>query len=203
MCESCPRSERGLVMRCLVICSCLGITVGAVGFASDLPRKVKPVVVWTGIDTKQPKDLFTRSCSPKEWQMTWKRHCGPGKETAKPKCPRVDFSSVMVIALFCKTSRIRLQEVVEEKKCIRVRFQGYGNQIIFSPSQPPNDKEKVGGIELGRGELDLDKPYLLSYAFIVLPRSNKPVVIEKDVQARIGDLPVWKELGKFPAIMDK
>lgn len=187
-------------MRWFLLFASLALAAASVGFAADLPRKVKPVVVWTGIDSKQPKDSFARDCSPKDWQATWKAHCGQAKAAPHQTCPEVDFDSYMVIAVFRKTSRIRVHEIVEEKECVRVRYQPCGNQIIFVPDPATNTVKRV---EAGRGELDPDKPYLLSFAFVVLPRSNKAVVVEADVQDVIGKPPVWKERAKFPALVEK
>jgi hypothetical protein len=89
---------------------------------------------------------------------------------------------------------------VEEKECIRVRFPPWGNQIIFVPDP---DKGKVKVVDAGRGEIDLDKPSPLSFAFVVLPKTDKVIVIEKDVQHIIGKPPVWKEQARFQAPVGK
>jgi hypothetical protein len=56
---------------------------------------------------------------------------------------------------------------------------------------------------LGRGEIDPDKPYLLSFAFVVLPRSTKAVIVEEEVQDIIGKAPVWQERARFPALAER
>jgi hypothetical protein len=187
-------------MRWFIVFGSMAIAADSVGFAADPPRKVKPVVVWTGTDSKQAKDSFARCGSPKDWQATWNAHCGQEKPADLPTCPEVDFDSYMVIAVFRKTSRIRVSEIVEEKECVRVRYQPWGNQIVFVPGP---DAGTVKVVELGRGELDPDKPYMLSFAFVVLPKANKAVVLEEDIQDLIGKPPVWKERAKFPALMEK
>jgi hypothetical protein len=89
---------------------------------------------------------------------------------------------------------------VEEKEWIRVRYQPWGNQIIFGYG-PDSGTLKI--FELGRGELDPNKAYMLSFAFVVLPKANKAVVLEEDVQHQIGKPPVWKERAKFAALVEK
>ena len=178
----------------------IAIAAGSLGFAADLPRKVKPVVVWTGTDNKQTKESFARCCSRKDWQATWNAHCGQEKTADLPTCPEIDFDSYMVIAVIRRTSRIHVSEILEEKGCVRVRYQPWGNQIVFAPD-PDSGIFKI--VEGGRGELDPNKPYTLGFAFVVLPKANKAVVLEEDVQGRIGKPPVWKERAKFPALVQK
>jgi hypothetical protein len=187
-------------MRWVVIFGTMAIAVRSVGFSADVPRKVKPVVVWTGTASQQTKDSFDRCCSQKDWQVTWKAHSGRKGDAEDPTCPQVDFDSYMVIAIFRKTSRIRISDIVEEKECVRLRYQPWGNQVIFVPD---HDTRAVKIVELGRGEIDPDKPYLLSLAFVVLPRDHKAVILEEDVQGIIGKPPLWKERARFRATVEK
>jgi hypothetical protein len=185
----------------LVVLGILVMAVGSVLFGAELPRKVKPVVVWTGTDSKQAKDSFSRCCSPADWLAIWKAHSGREGNAERVGYPEVDFDSYMVIAVFQKTSRLRLVEVVEEKECVRVRSQPWGNQIAFIPTNVNGFEVKV--FDLGRGLIDLEKPYPLSFAFVVLPKGNKAVILEEDVQDLIGKSPVWKERARFPALPEK
>ncbi|HLW65389.1 MAG TPA: hypothetical protein VKS79_08730 [Gemmataceae bacterium] len=188
-------------MRWFVVFGSLAISVHSVGFASDPPRTIKPVVVWTGIDSKQPKDSFARCCSAKEWQAIWDAHCGQQTPSDGPSCLDVNFDSYMVIAVFRRTSRIRVGEIIEEMDCVRLRYHPWGDQLVFVPPSDGSNNVKIW--EAGRGELDPDKPYLLSFVFVVLPRANKAFIIEEDVQDWIGKSPVWKEKAKFPALTQK
>ncbi len=187
-------------MRWFVILGIVTIPAAPAVLGADLPRKVRPVVVWTGTDSKQSKESFARCTSPKEWQATWKAHTDRLGGADEPACPQVDFDSYTVIAIFRKRSRLRISEVVEEQDCVRVRYQPWGDQIAFIPG-PKGSSVKV--LESGRGEIDLNKPYLLSFAFIVLPKGAKAIILEEDVQSVIGDPPVWKECAKFPATVEK
>jgi hypothetical protein len=187
-------------MRWLVVIGSMAIATGSDGFASELPRKIKPVVVWTGTDSKQTKDSFARCCSVKDWLATWITHRGKGKPTDPRTCPEVDFASYMVIAVFRKTSQIHVCEMVEEKDCVRVRYQPWGNQLFFLPA---SDGSTFKIVEQGRGELDLAKPYLLSFAFAIVPKVNKALVLEEDVQDLIGKPPLWKEQARFPVLVEK
>lgn len=184
-------------MRWSIIFSGIAIAAGTVAQAADLPREVIPVVVWTGTDSQQTKESFVRCCSATDWQATWAAHLGYKKYTHPPACPDVDFQSYMVIAVFRKTSDIRVSEVVEEGECVHFRYHPCGNQTVFVPS-PGSGPVKI--LEAGRSEVDPNKPYLLSFAFAVLPRCNKVIIVEEDVQDVIGNPPVWKERTTFPAL---
>jgi hypothetical protein len=97
-------------------------------------------------------------------------------------------------------SRIRISDIVEEKECIRVRYQPWGNQVVFIPD-PERSTVKV--VEAGRGEIHPEKPRTLSFAFAVLNKGNKAIVIEEDVQPILGKQPVWEERAKFSALQEK
>jgi hypothetical protein len=119
-------------MRWFIAVASIASVSGSIAFAADL-RKLKPVVAWTGTDSKQTGDSFARCCSPKDWYATWQAHRGRKGNAEDPTCPEVDFQSYMVIAVFRKTSRISVSDIVEENHCVRVRYQPWGNQIVFAP----------------------------------------------------------------------
>ncbi len=159
----------------------------------DLPRKLAPVVIFNGVDSRQAKESFVRCDSLKEWKSIWEAHCGPGKATTDLD---IDFDSHMVIAIFSSRSRLRPGDISEFGSFIRLRYHPWGDQIIFAPDP---DGKKVRVIDSGRGEIDLDKPRMLSFAFVVLPKRTKPVIVEENVQHVIGDPAVWKERAKLPS----
>jgi hypothetical protein len=68
---------------------------------------------------------------------------------------------------------------------------------------PRPDGCTVKPFQVGRGELDPKKPYDSSYAFVVLPKSNKAITIEEDVQSAISNPRVWKKRTKLPTIRQK
>jgi hypothetical protein len=156
-------------------------------------RKVTPVLLWTGAGSKQTEALFARAASQRDWQAIWHRHMARDRDTDDRTCPEVDFGSYLVVALFPGAERIRLSEVVEAAGCVRVRFQ-LGSQVAFLPgwkvikviTDDPDDSDGKGN-PTGR------------FLFLVLPRSNRVLVVEEDVSGRIGGPAVWKERARFPA----
>ena len=83
---------------------------------------------------------------------------------------------------------MRVIEVAEEKDRVRLRYRPTWYQTGIG--QPPPEEFQIDW-------KDWDTQ---SYAFIVLPRSNKVLILEEDVHDIIGDPPEWKERVRFPAI---
>jgi hypothetical protein len=156
--------------------------------AEELPRKIKPVMVWTGTESKQTKESFARCCSQKDWEASWHKHKGRDEKTDRGTCPEVDFDSYMVIVIFHGESYqnhgIDIKSVTEEKGCVRVRYRPSWYQVASVPGQAEDFKA-----------LETQ-----TYAFVVLPRSEKAIVMEEDVRNLIPDPPVWKERAKLAAL---
>jgi hypothetical protein len=181
-----------LSMLFITLMSSLACGSGFVGIEKDNFRKIQPTVVLTGVDSQQSREAFVRCDSTDAWQATWKAHRSEGFETS---CMDVDFQSHMVVAVYSPSSRISIVDVSENESSVRIRYRPYGNQIIFIPDA---DGKNVKVYQAGRGELDLSKPSLLSYAFIVIPKRNKVIVIEEDVRRLISGPAIWKDKAKLP-----
>jgi hypothetical protein len=156
--------------------------------AEETPRKLKPVMVWTGTDSKQAKESFTRCCSQKDWEVSWHKHQGGDGQANHRTCPEIDFDSYMVIVIFHgKSSQnigINIVDVFEDKESFHVRYKPLWYQI---------------GILLG-ANLDQKQLDTQSYVFIVLPKSQKAIVLEENVSGVIVGPPIWKERTKMPPL---
>jgi hypothetical protein len=172
-----------------VIASCLAVALGCVlALAADPPRKVKPVVVWSGIDSGQSKPVFCRCRSADEWQATWKAHQHEGGDAGRA-APEVDFESFMVLALFqgdgSQNYGLVVVEIVDEADGLRVRYETGYYQIAGIPDS-----------EADRRKLDTR-----SFAFIVIPRSDKAITFESGTRQRTNLPPGdWKQVGTVPAV---
>jgi hypothetical protein len=157
-------------------------------WSADPPTKLKPVVVWTGLDSAQAKPWVARCITEEQWRETWKAHGTENGGRARA-FPEVDFGAYMVLAVFqgqgSQNYGLFDFEITDESDCLRVRYvTGY---------------YQIGGIpESNADERRLDTQ---SYAFLVLPKSNKAIVFEeaKDVRTRTG----WKERGRIAAVAIK
>ena len=154
--------------------------------AEELPRALKPVIVWTGTYSKEADQSFARCCSQREWETCWNKHIAIDEKADKQPCPEIDFDSYMTIVFFKGQSDhgLTINSILEEKDCIRVRYRPNSYQTgELRPGEP-----------VGRAQ---------NYSFIVFAKSKKPVVLEEDVHFLIGDPPVWKQQAKLPAVDDK
>src|SRR5262249_37712863 len=161
--------------------------------AGDFPRTIKPVMAWAGNDNKQTKPCFARCDTPEEWAAIWQKHHGLGTDRTAdvPPCPEVDFGSYMVVAIlhgqFGMTTGISVREVVEEKSRLRVRYELFGCQI-------------GAGMDSRAYEKLLQKfAETHCFAFVVLPKNSKTVVLERDERHLINGPPRWKEVVKLAA----
>jgi hypothetical protein len=164
-----------------LIFSLVSIMVLSPSIRAEAPRIVKPVFVWSGVDSDQAEPSFVRSVSKRELQAVWDKHRAKA-EKVQP-CPEVDFAGHMVIAMFEGTMQyhpgIELVEIIEDVDCLRVHYYHRGSgQWVFSP--PPNE---------GR-----------AYVFLVIPASKKRVVFEEQWRARTSDPYSWKERMQIPAV---
>jgi hypothetical protein len=164
------------------------ILAAAPALAEELPRPLKPAMVWTGTDSKQAKESFARLGSQKDWEDTWHKHRGRDKIADSWTCPEIDFDSYMVVAIFhgksYQNNGIKITAVSEEKDLVRVRYKPTWYQVA---------------IVRGREGDDAHSYDTQSYAFIVLPKSSKAILLEEDVHGINGEPPVWKERAKLAA----
>jgi len=163
------------------------IAVGITGmdrlFAAEAtPPALRPCVVLTGADSLVKSPGYVRVESEKEWASVWHHHKGV-EETKEHDAffnplglPGIDFDRYMVIAVFCgsgwNSAGVTVASLTEERERLLLRFQGKWYQTA-GPD---------GG---GRPAC--------AYGFLVLPRTEKTVVLEENVQHLIGGPPVWKE----------
>jgi len=167
----------------LVAAIAVGITgMGRLFAAEATPSALRPCVVLTGADSLVKSPGYVRVESEKEWASVWHHHKGV-EETKEHDAffnplglPGIDFDRYMVIAVFCgsgwNSAGVTVASLTEERERLLLRFQGKWYQTA-GPD---------GG---GRPAC--------AYGFLVLPRTEKTVVLEENVQHLIGGPPVWKE----------
>jgi hypothetical protein len=92
--------------------------------------------------------------------------------------PRLDASP----DLAKKNFGVDVHSILEETDCIRVQYRSPSWQTRF----------------------DIEQKYdAQSFAFIVLPKSQKTIVFDEDVQHLLGESPIWEERAKLPALDKK
>jgi hypothetical protein len=179
-----------LIAACLTIFACPCFTPTA----ADPPQKIKPIMVWSGIDSGCAKESFARSTSQDEWRKTWKLHSVEGGDAGR-RTPDVDFDSYMVLSLFdgegSQNHGVVLIEIINEANCLRVR---YAVPLYQTGEIPDSEDAKL-------------RLATRSYAFVILPRSDKTIIFEEGQPHREGGGEVtykdWKEKGRSAAVKPK
>jgi len=176
-------SEKNFAMRAVLACLVV-VGFGPSLFADEPPKQIKPVVVWTGIESENSEPSFHCMRSNDEWTKIWIKHKGySGQRTLwKEQCPQVDFDSNMVVGLFHgernNNSGLKVVSVTDEKTLLRIRF----CPLWYSSG------------------LDRDDRRTESYALLVIPKSTKTIVIEEDTRSLIRGSPVWTERARLSAV---
>jgi hypothetical protein len=185
-----------MIARVLLGCAALGV----LSFLSlaDEPKemKLKPVAVFRGSHSAIDRETFAVVSDEKEWKSIWEKHRGDEKTlrfTERVQYFDIDFDTQYVVAVFpadgdeCLiTPRRRGDEVAIG---FLPHFYGIeGRQPGMQDTRSAHDKAKERAI--------------MPYAFAVLPKPVKTVVIEKDIRRDKFAAPEWKEVKRFPTPKD-
>jgi hypothetical protein len=170
--------------------ACTMIVIGSAS-AGDPPTKVRPVIEWTGTDSSVPKSSYIRCQSPKELQAAWKDHYKDRDHAHRAApVPEVDFDRYMLLALFqgngSQNYGLYVIEILDEPAGLRVRYGVSGYQVALALSEE-------------------DRRYMAtrSYAFVVIPRSDKVVTFEQGYRSMSDDPWEWTKVGTAPAVVRK
>lgn len=153
----------------------------ASAIASPPARFIKPVVVVTGIDSKEDKESFSCCRTRDDWVKVWAKHTGIADEH-KCRPIEIDFESYMVLALFQgkhhSNRGIAVDPIADEPTQLRVRYRPLWYAKVPKSSGSTSTQ---------------------SYAFVVVPRSNKAILIEGLAAGR-RDIDVWVEKTRIPVL---
>jgi hypothetical protein len=177
---------------CAVTATVLAGQQVAVGPGNAAPQAAgkgafDPLVSWYGPKSAIREAKFTRVTNAEQWAKLWEEH--EGKPTAvdnvgAPFIPRINFEKCMVIGVFqgatVNSNGVLIEGVAEEPDCIRVR---YGEMTY----------QTAGGLNGGGGGAVKVTPF----GIFVVPRSNKPIVIEENVQGLKDNPAQWKARAKL------
>ncbi len=154
----------------------VGFVVNSGARAGENADGIKPFVVISGADSHVTKPSLAAIQVDEQWQRVWAQHLGTTVDDAYRAAMEVDFDRCMVVAVFRGSTRnvrgVAIDSVSVRGESIRIRLDDVGYQTGGKSNERP-----------------LDRPY----AYIVLPKSAKQVVVEENVQQYKGKPPVWKE----------
>lgn len=140
------------------------------------PKVLKPLAFFTGADSAINKPEFLRIGSNENWEVAWRRHQGLSLDESytsmKPKL-QFDFKACDVVAIFRGTGTnrkgIRLVGITETDTEVLIRYEDNSYQ-----TEGGSDQTTV-------------------YGLLLLPRSEKIVVVERNGQRIKGEPAAWRE----------
>jgi hypothetical protein len=161
----------------LIVCSTALLLIAA---GASKPRNdTAPLAVLTGNDSHVKARTYERIASPTDWKKTWLKHLGMKEDTIYRPAMEVDFDRCEVVALFegesWNTCGFVVHSVTERDDSILLRVEGVYYQT--------------------EGDGDCVAPF----AFVVVPKSSKPITLEQSDPHFPNEPPRWKEVARFAA----
>ena len=144
------------------------------------PSAREPLVVLTGPDSKIKEPTYLLVKTPEDWAALWRRHKGKEDQVGFRDMPTINFEKCMVVAVFRgqvgNEDGLLALPISEREDEIRVHywwrnFQTEGFGVESTP-----------------------------YGMIVIPRSNKTIVVEEQTNGmgRPDPQPKYTERARFP-----
>ena len=137
----------------------------------------RPLMVLTGAKSQLRDPAYHRITTADQLTEVWRSHLGPVFNRGDDPAPQVDFERCMVIAMLegasVNSHGLRIEAVAQKYDTIILRF----DDISYQTSGGANQ--------------------VAPYAFVLLPKSENQVVLEKNVQQYLGQPPVWQEVARL------
>ena len=153
--------------------------------AADAPP-TRPLLVMTGWVSEIAEPRWRLAASQAVFDEEWMAHMGDRVQRAAqgwPMTPSIDFTACQAIFIFggdgFNANGFRVEQMVEAADALTIRF----DRISFQTSSSD-------GPDHGHPA----RPW----AVVVVPRTDRTVILEENVQGLIGEPPVWKRRAAFP-----
>jgi hypothetical protein len=165
-----------------IVVLCMASAGIAVSADDGAQRSTLPYVTLTGKDSHITRPSYHHVTSESEWNKVWRRHRGE-KESLHydlvfdPDLPEVNFDKCVVIAVFRgvgqRNAGLKTIGLTEEKdkivlKLLDMWYQTAGRSYHRTPGNSSSGQEDVG-----------KDPDVTVYGFFVIPKSNKPIMLEE------------------------
>ena len=149
---------------------------GLYGHAQDKNAEnlQRPIVVIAGADSHVHKPFYQRVTTSDALHAIWARHLGTSVDDAYRPTMEVDFDRYMVVAALLGD---------------KVNVRGLEVHSVFDNAGSLTIRVERLSYQTG-SKGDTRQPY----AFIVLPKTGKRIVLEENTQNYKGGAPVWKQL---------
>ena len=163
-----------------------GPFVSLVGRAAEnesLSPVSKPLVAMSGSDSHVKKPSYQRVTTPEDWTRTWANHLGTSKDDAYRPLLEVDFDRCLVVVIFrgeeVNVRGIRIDSTFETAESIVIRFTELGYQTAGEANNKPPDRP---------------------YAFVIVPKTHKTIVLEENFPTKFPRPPKWQEVARLNAV---
>lgn len=180
--------------------SCLAL---AFGVCAEEPKepKIKGAIAFSGTHSQIRNERIELVSTKKEWDKLWEQHYGTPKGRrllAESLELSVDFDTHYVVAVFSGECYWCDVTTRERKGFVVI---GYEKTSIQTEGREPGADTKRAKKER---ELEKERADALApYAFVVLPKPVRTVVIERGQRRDLATPPEWKEVKRFPVPDDK
>jgi hypothetical protein len=179
-----------LLLVCVALCALACVAV------ADEPKetKLKPVAVFRGSHSAIKEETFEVVATEDEWKKLWEKHRGKERDSLFTETSQelsIDFETHYIVALFAGPSHWCIPRPKLRGDTVVIQYEHGFPQVIAGFQEGWTDHEKA--------KWDAK----CSYAFVVLPKPVKTVVIEEGVRRQLSDPFTWKERAKFPAPKDR
>ncbi|MFH0944309.1 MAG: hypothetical protein V2A76_03850 [Planctomycetota bacterium] len=147
---------------------------------------IKPVVTWSGPNSRITERTYLRMVKQNDLLRTWYDHLGTQPKSGgrhdpsvDPVIPEVDFDRYMVLGIFqgkeCNSTGVFVDSIEETDDELIVKFDEHTYQT-----------------EAPMGQAD-QGDRVTPFGIFVVPRTNKPVVFVENVQGLLHAPPEWEE----------
>ena len=185
-----------MILAGIVLCV-LAVHAGAQEKNTD--NKIKPCAIISGNDSHVTTKKYLRITSMKDWVCIWQEHHGEKPQESYDfyydplTLPIIDFNNYMVIVTFqgntWNCTGLKLFSITEESQQIVFRYDEKNYQTFGRVDSGEIDN-KASVCTDSASELD---GKVVAYGFFVLPRTKKPIIIEENIQYRLGEPPIWEK----------
>jgi hypothetical protein len=149
-------------------------------------RMNRPLLTMTGRTSEIDEPMYRLAASQAVFDDLWVRHLGervPRAAQGWPMTPQIDFDRVSAILIFggdrINCNGYRIMEISEEPDALTIRFERISYQTVAMEPEHRGDAVRP-------------------WAMLVIPRTERTVFLEENVQAIIGHPPEWRQRAVFP-----
>ena len=177
-----------------VLLGCMVVCAMSCALLAEEPKEkpFKPLLVFDGSHSAVRQDRIDLCTTAKEWEVVWSKHRGEEAEpqfTETRQALDINFDTHYLVAIFTRDKQECVVTTFARENAVVVRYDAHYLQIVG----------RFGGGEKRSKFQKAKENAVAAYAFVVLPKPVKTVIIEQGLRADLTQPFVWKEQKRFPA----